>query len=152
MFLGSMKKRRSTTAPLLLREVERLFFALAVLAALAVLSAQGAPPRADAVSAADVRDISVFDRDIFCGDASAGSSAKYCTRVFHERGDVTKETVAMVAERDARDAAMKACATAFERGDLLAPSASRDDSEGAKHRAKAASDDTARMLCEQMSR
>ena len=95
-----------------------------------------------------------FDRKIFCEEIASGSSAQFCAdRAFAERGDVTSGTVAMVAVQEARDAALKVCNKAFEYEDIVTSTSSSSSShEAIKSRAKAASDDTARRLCEQMSR
>ena len=92
-----------------------------------------------------------FDREKFCTETSAGAAARFCgSREFAERGEITSDTVAMVAEREARDAARKACDKSFDVVALSEPAATGFNTE-AKGRAKAVADETAQRLCEQMS-
>lgn len=94
-----------------------------------------------------------FDLHIFCRAISTESSAKYCSdRTFAERGDVTKDTVSMVAVQEAQVSAEKACKLAFEHSSVEKGERFLHFPDTAtKARAKDASDVTAQRLCEQMS-
>ena len=98
------------------------------------------------------REVAGFDQAAFCAETSTGSAARFCaSRAFAERGEITSDTVAMVAETEARDAARKACEKAFAVVAVSEPAVATF-ALGTKERAKSASDNAAQRLCEQMSR